>query len=264
MSRHIVIPDTQVKPGVPIDHMYWAGRYCAAMKPDVIVHLGDHWDMESLSVYDKGKKDFEGRRYNKDIEIGNVAMDIFLSPILQEQERLRKNRKKLWTPRLVYTMGNHEYRIERAIQSDAVLEGVIGYSDLALESFEVYDFLEVVHIDGVCYSHYFTSGVMGRPVTSARALLTKKHQSCVMGHIQDRDIAYARRADDTRITGLFAGIYYQHDEGYLNPQTNGSWSGIWTLNEVNNGSFDEMPVSINYLRKKYEEATPEWIKSIGR
>jgi hypothetical protein len=24
------------------------------------------------------------------------------------------------------------------------------------------------------------------------------------------------------------------------------------LHEVNNGSFDEMPVSLNYLRKKYE------------
>jgi hypothetical protein len=50
---------------------------------------------------------------------------------------------------------------------------------------------------------------------------------------------------------LFAGIFYNHDEEYLNPQTNGSWSGIWMLNEVNNGSFDELPVSMNYLRRKY-------------
>jgi len=37
----------------------------------------------------------------------------------------------------------------------------------------------------------------------------------------------------------------------LTPQTNGSWSGVWMLNEVQDGSFDEMPVSINYLRKTY-------------
>jgi len=55
------------------------------------------------------------------------------------------------------------------------------------------------------------------------------------------------------MTGLFAGIFYQHDEEYLNPQTNGSWRGIWMLHEVNNGSFDEMPVSINYLRKRYQQ-----------
>ncbi len=56
-----------------------------------------------------------------------------------------------------------------------------------------------------------------------------------------------------RITGIFAGIYYQHLEGYLTPQTNTetTWSGIWVLNEVNDGAFDEMPISINYLRDKY-------------
>jgi hypothetical protein len=35
------------------------------------------------------------------------------------------------------------------------------------------------------------------------------------------------------------------------PQTNGSWSGVWMLNEVVNGSFDEMPISINYLKEVY-------------
>jgi len=41
--RHLVIPDTQIKPDHPIDHMIWAGRYAAAVKPDTIIHLGDHW-----------------------------------------------------------------------------------------------------------------------------------------------------------------------------------------------------------------------------
>ena len=82
---------------------------------------------------------------------------------------------------------------------------------------EAYDFLQPVVIDGVCYSHYFVSGVMGRPVSSSNALINKQHMSCVMGHVQDRSISYARRADGKRITGLFAGIFYQHNEEYLNP-----------------------------------------------
>ena len=106
-------------------------------------------------------------------------------------------------------------------------------------------------IDGVAYSHYFTSGVMGRPVSSARLMLNKKHMSCVMGHVQDRDIAFARRADGTAMTGLFAGIFYNHAEGYLNAQTNLSWRGIWMLNEVKDGAFDELPVSMEFLRSKY-------------
>jgi hypothetical protein len=129
----------------------------------------------------------------------------------------------------------------------------MSFDDLYLKEmgWEVYDFLQPVVIDGVCYCHYFVSGVMGRPVSSSNALLTKQHMSCVMGHVQDRQISFAKRADGKRITGLFAGIYYMHDEDYLNPQTNGSWSGIWMLHEVNDGSFDEMPVSLNYLAKRY-------------
>ena len=65
-------------------------------------------------------------------------------------------------------------------------------------------------------------------MSSARIGLTKRHQSFVMGHVQQRDIAFANRADGSSITGVFLGICYQHDEGYLTPQTNTdqTWS-VW-------------------------------------
>jgi hypothetical protein len=252
--KHLIIPDTQVKPNSPTDHLRWAGLYAAEKKPDVIVHIGDHFDMPSLSSWDVGKKSFEGRRYKDDIEAGIHAMEVFLQPIRDEQQRLKVNKHKQWRPRMVYTLGNHENRIERAIESDPKLDGLIGYKDLQLEEmgFEVYDFLDVVIIDQIAYAHYFTSGIMGRPVSSARNMLSKKMMSCIMGHVQDRDIAYGRRADGTNILGLFSGIFYQHDEDYLTPQTNSSWRGIWMLNEVANGGCDELPVSMNYLRNKYQ------------
>tara|TARA_Y100000389_G_scaffold127863_1_gene125206 strand:+ start:4110 stop:4868 length:759 start_codon:yes stop_codon:yes gene_type:complete len=246
-----VVPDTQVKPDVPLDHLLYAGRYIASKKPDVVVAIGDWWDMESLCSYDKGKASFEGRRYKKDIDAGNLAMDLFLQPIKTERERLKVNKKKQWKPRMVFTIGNHEQRIERAIENDCILEDTIGYQDLNLSDWEVYDYLKPVVIEGIAFAHFFTTGVMGRPVTSARAMLTKKMMSCVMGHVQDRDIAYGKRADNARLTGLFAGMYTQHDEAYLGNQGNGSWKGIWMLNEVENGSFDELPVSLNYLKNKY-------------
>lgn len=251
--RHLIIPDTQCKPGHSFEHLDWAGKYAAKTKPDVIVHLGDHWDMPSLSVYDVGKKSFEGRTYNHDIKAGNKAMDTFMKPIIEEQKRQRVNKKKVWKPKKVFLIGNHEERIARAIESDRKLEGLIGYNDFNLKKYnwEVHDFLDVTVINGIAYSHYFTSGVMGRPVSNPGLLLQKKHMSCIMGHVQDRAISFSKKADGNRITGIFAGIFYQHDEEYLTPQTNGSWSGIWMLNEVDNGSFDEMPVSINYLRKQY-------------
>lgn len=253
MTRHMVIPDTQCDPNRPDGHLEWAGKYAVDMKPDVIIHLGDHWNLGSLSSYDRGKGSMEGRRYLLDINAGNEALDKFMAPIYEEQERQRRAKVKIWKPRLIFCLGNHEERIERAINDNIHLADVLSYDDFNLVShgWETSPFLEVTVVDGVAYSHYFTSGVMGRPVTSARAMLSKKHMSCVMGHVQDRDIAFAKRADGTGMTGILAGIFYQHDEEYLNPQTNTSWRGLWILHDVQDGSFDEMPVSMKYLKEKY-------------
>ena len=251
MTVHMVIPDTQVKPDCDYSHMIWAAKYAVDKRPDVIVHLGDHWDMPSLSSYDVGTKSFEGRRYFRDVQAGNEALRAFTDIIDAEINRRENGHRKRWNPRLVFLFGNHEHRIVKAVNKDPKLDGWLSYDDLDTERWETVPFLEPIVIDGIAYCHYFTSGVMGRPVPNARVLLQKKHMSCIMGHVQDRDIAFARKADGTRMTGLFAGIYYQHDEEYLNAQTNGSWAGIWMLHEVNNGSFDDMPVSLQYLKKRY-------------
>lgn len=249
----MVIPDTQVKPNHPITHLVWAAQYAIEKKPDVIIHIGDHWDMPSLSIYDVGKKGFEGRKYQDDIEAGNAALDAFMEVINRYNEKRRRFKEKQYKPRLVFTTGNHEQRIERTIEADRKLEGLISYDDFNLKEhgWEVVPFLEPIVIDGIAYCHYFTSGVMGRPVSSAKLMLNKKHMSCFMGHVQDRDIAFAKRADGRSITGIFGGIFYSHDEDYLNAQTNGSWAGIWMLHDIQDGSFDEMPVSIDYLYKKF-------------
>ena len=252
MTRHIIIPDCQVKPAQDFKYLRNIGRYIADKKPDVIVCIGDFADMESLSSYDVGKKSFEGRSYAADIASAKEAMDCLMIPIIKERVRLESNKKRQWNPRMVLTCGNHENRISRAVENDRKLEGLISLEDLHYEIYwEVYPFLQPAVIEGVCFSHYLCSGVMCRPITTARMLLTKKHMSCVVGHQQGRDVAYSHKGDGSQITAIIAGSCYEHDEGYLNHQTNEHWRGIVVLNEVNNGTFDEMFVSLNYLKAKY-------------
>ena len=251
--KHFILPDVQSKPNVPNNHLTWAGKYCAEKKPDVIVCIGDFADMESLSSYDKGKKSFEGRRYTNDIQAATEAMRLFLDPVISEQLRQKRNKEKQWKPRMILTLGNHEDRINRAINDDPKLEGLISVQDLPYKDWEVVPYLQPIIVNGIAYCHYFTSGVMGRPVTSARALTTKKHCSCIMGHVQRKEVDIQYTAEGRRITSIFAGAYYQHDEEYLNPQGNAAtWRGCWMLHEVNDGQFDEMPVSLDYLRNRYE------------
>lgn len=243
----------QLKPGVPTEHIGWISKYIIEKKPDTLVIIGDWADMPSLSSYDKGKKSFEGRTYRADILAANDALQMLMSGIDAEIERCISKHKKRWSLRKIVTLGNHEERILRAIETQRELDGLISIDDLFFKQwgFEVYPFLEPVVVDGIAYCHYFASGVMGRPVTTARALLTKKHMSCIAGHLQGHDIATDHRADGTRITAVIAGSAYLHDETYLNAQTNNHWRGVLVLNEVDNGSFDEMPVSLDYLKRKY-------------
>ena len=143
MSSHFVIPDTQVKPGVPIDHLTAAGNYAVAKQPDVIIHLGDHWDMPSLSAYDRGTKKAEGRTYQEDIDAGIRGMEAFMRPIWEYNERKKKNKEKQYKPRLVFCLGNHEERIMRHVNANPELYGKCSYKDFRLEEmgWEVHDFL---------------------------------------------------------------------------------------------------------------------------
>lgn len=254
MTRHIVLPDCQVKPGADLSYLRAIGNYIAEKKPDSIINIGDFADMPSLSSYDIGKKSFEGRTYKADVEATREAMRVLMDPIMGKIERIRLNKKKQWNPNLVLTLGNHEHRIDRAIEYDRKLEGLISVDDLKYEEWgwNVIPFLEPINIDGVLYAHYFTSGVMGRPVTTARQLLLKKHMSCIAGHQQGRDVSYDKRGDGKQVTAIIAGSCYPHDEGYMDHQSNRHWRGIVVLNQVDDGQFDEMFVSLDYLMRKYD------------
>jgi len=253
MSKRImVVPDSQVKPGVEVDFLNHIAQYIVDKKPDVVVHLGDFWDMPSLSSYDYGKKSFEGRRYKADIEAGNYAMSVLLQPIFDEVGRLKRNKKKLWEPELHFLLGNHENRINRAVNDDAKLEGALGIHDLDLVDWAVHDFLDPLFIDGIAFNHYFTTGLAGRPAATANAQLNKQHQSCIAGHQQGLQIATGKKADGTLLTSVIAGSGYPHEEAYLGIQGNKHWRGVLMLNDVQpSGEFDLMPISLKYLREKY-------------
>jgi hypothetical protein len=249
-----VIPDTQCKPGHSLTFLTAIGNYITEKRPDVVVQLGDFADMQSLSSYDIGKKQFEGRRYKADVEAAHRAMEALLAPINNYNDRARENHKARYTPRRVLCLGNHEHRIERAVENDAKLEGVLSTEDLKYREYgwEVYPFLDVIVINNIAFSHFFTTGVMGRPCTSAQMMLTKKHMSCIAGHQQGLQFATSYRADGHRITSIIAGSCYEHNEDYMGPQGNHHFRGIVMLNDVtSDGEFDLMPVSLRYLKGKY-------------
>tara|TARA_R110000822_G_scaffold275773_1_gene397904 strand:+ start:30601 stop:31371 length:771 start_codon:yes stop_codon:yes gene_type:complete len=250
--KHLVIPDVQAKEGIPLEHLEWIGKYIVDKKPDVVVCIGDFADMPSLSSYDKGKKSFEGRRYNIDIEYTQKAMDMLLTPLREYNKHRIKIHDKQYKPRLVLTLGNHEERIARTVNCQPELDGLIGYHQLPYQDWEVIDFLKPVIIDGVLYVHYLANPMTGKPYSgTALNQLIKVGQSYVVGHKQTLDVATRFTLDSRQQWGIIAGACYLHDEDYKGYQGNHHWRGIVMLHDVIDGSFNPMFVDLKYLKERY-------------
>jgi hypothetical protein len=257
---HLVIPDTQAKDGVPVDHLRWIGNYIVDEFRDKnvkIIHLGDHADMPSLSSYDKGKKSMEGRRYTIDIEAANEAWLVLNEALTRFNANRKRSKHAPWLPERHILLGNHEDRINRAVESDAQLEGVIGTDDLiyAETGWQVHPFLKPVELDGVFYAHFWANTMTGKPLGgSASARLNKLGHSFTMGHQQVLDYGI-RFVKGQSQHGLVAGACYLHDEDYKGYQGNAHWRGIIVCHEVRDGSYDPMFISLDYLCRRYESAT---------
>ena len=167
----LVIGDPHAHPDYDNKRFTDLGRFIVRTRPDIVVCIGDMADMPSLSMYDKGTK-----------------------------------------PKFHMTLGNHEDRIDRAVNSTPELDGAIGLQDLQYEKFgwNVTPFKKSVTIKGITFSHYFTSGVGGRPISSVHighALVSKLHCSAVQGHSHLYNHSEQTRPDGQKIFGLSAGCY---------------------------------------------------------
>jgi hypothetical protein len=253
---HMMIPDTQCKPGVSMDYLKWVGKYIVDKKPEVIVHIGDHADMPSLSSYDRGKRTAEGKRVQTDIEASIEGMNTLLQPLWQlQQKELAIHGKVLYTPRMVITLGNHEERIMRHVNSNPELHGFLSYDSLKYKEmgWEVYDYLEPVILNGVTYCHFMANPMTGKPYGGqAMNVLKNVGESFCMGHKQVLDTATRfLPASGKQQWGIIAGACYMHDEGYKGYQGNHHWRGIVVKHNVKNGSFNPMFVDLEYLESRY-------------
>jgi len=260
--EHLLIPDLQITPNTANDHLRWIGSYILEKKPDVIVNIGDMADMASLSSYNKGKKSFEGRRVKEDFECVKKANEILFEKLIND---------KHWNRCETHiTLGNHEARILRAIENSAEFEGLFGIEDLEYNDWydHVHDFLKPVYIDGVGYCHYFYPHGSSKAY-SGESITTRMKNigfSFTQGHQQVLMYGNRELINGTTIQGLVAGACYLYDHDYIGPQHKDHWKGIVYKHEVKDGSYDIMPVSLNYLCRKYEkmDIKPFLKKKYGR
>ena len=241
----LVIADTQAKSEENMEYLLWVGHYIAEKQPDIIVHIGDHYDFPSLSSYDKGKSSSEGRRLYKDIEAGNTGFE-YLNMAMKDIPD--------YNPRKVFCLGNHEHRLSRYVDDNPELIGTLGVDKLPFEKYgwEVHPFLKPVEIEGIYFVHYLANPFTGKPYSgSAANILSKVGKSFVVGHKQTLDISIRPTIDGSLQLGIVNGACYDFDESYKGYQGNHHFRGLTVLHECSNGFGVPMFVSLDYMKEKY-------------
>lgn len=244
--RHFIVPDAQVRPGVPTDHIDWIAKAICEYRPDTVICLGDWWDFFSLNSHEQpGSLATEGQRYSADVESGNEAFGRLDDPI----HALRKS----WKPRKVFLEGNHENRADRAAAEQPKFFGHIGAKDCDTGDWDREPFLARRWIDGIVYSHYFQSSHSARPIGGEVSnRLSRIGASFVQGHEQGFRYGNRIMGCGRTIHGLVAGSCYLHEEAYRGAQGPRHWRGVVVLNEVEDGDYCVMPLTLDYLCRKYE------------
>ncbi len=258
MRKHkeiLIIPDSHARMDAPNDRFSWAGEFALDRQPNAIINIGDMADMTSLSMYDIGKLPAEGRRYEDDIHASHNACHLFNRAIQRYNNTHTKWKKKKYQPTMVITLGNHENRIPRACNEDPKLEGKLSLRDLAYESYgwEVIPYLQPYVYEDIAFQHYFTSGVLGRPIggdNHAATLVKKGLMSCVQGHSHTRDFSELTDAIGRKRFGLVVGCYYDHPD-HFTTEADRYWRGLVYLHDVQNGQAEPEFLAFDYLKRKY-------------
>lgn len=250
----LVVPDPHAHPDFNNNRADWLGKFILDRKPDVVVNMGDTFDMPSLSSYDKGKASFHGNSYEKDINSGIDFLDRMWHPI-------RKAKKK--RPFSVFLEGNHEHRLKKVLETEPQLAGNrfgVSYKNYQLKDYHN----EVVYYKGQTpgiyscqgfnFAHYMVSGVMGKPLQSvhhASALIDKLHVSSVVAHSHTVDYAIRNTVTGKTLTGIVAGVYQDYESkwaGYVNQLW---WPGLVYLHGAEDGAATVEFITLDKIRREY-------------
>lgn len=252
--KHLVFGCAHAKPSQDNERADYIGKLILEEKPDVVVNLGDLWDLDSLCEYDKSTRAAIGRNYQKDVQSGVEFIDRVFHPIRRAKRRI---------PRRVFVIGNHERRLDRAIDANPHLEGSsngISWRDLELEEYHddvvFYDGSTpgIISIDGINYSHFMVSGDMGRAIggeNPAHSLLAKNHESCTVAHIHRLDFHHTATTTGREMMGLTVGCYRWDTPAYAGVSSHRWWRGLVIKRNVEHGVYDLETISLNRMRDRY-------------
>lgn len=258
----LILPDGHAHPSHDNDRFDWLGQYILDTRPGTVVCIGDLADFQALSSYDEGTRNAWGRLYKADCDVAVDAQERLWAAVRQHNEQRAKNKKSQYKPRTIFCTGNHCDRADRFVNSHPAMDGFISWQkDIKLDDYwqEVYRFKDEAQVHGVSFSHYFSGGLTGAPISGvniARSMTQKLSRSAVQGHSHVLSYGYTDRGPDAPIIECWSCGCYSHPEQVegWNRNTVSAWRyGVLHLRDVMDGHAQAgwQWIEQTYLEKRY-------------
>ena len=257
MKKVLVIGDCHVDDEDEFSRFDIASKFIIDQKPDSIVLIGDFLTLNCLSAWDANKRaKMEGRRYTKEIDAGNEALDRLLSGIKKYNRKAKKGHRTRYYPELVFITGNHEGRLDRYLEQDPTFEGHVSIEkDLRLKQrgFKVIPYREYHYIDDIGFTHIPHNKVQpisGMDITRKAQAVTVK--SVVFGHTHEQHLSHIHKEGMPHLQDTYnCGCFFSKKEDYVHGRVTNYYRGLTLLHVWKEGRFDIESWSMGRLERLY-------------
>ena len=241
-NKILVIGDAHVTDGQSLRRFEWLNKFIKSRKSiSHIVIMGDFLTLASLSSWDRDKRLFmEGRRFYKEIEAGNRALDILLTGISRDIE-------------IIFVEGNHEDRQSRYVAVHSELAGepntIPALLGLASRKIKWIPYKDYITIGGISFTHIpfgKAKEISGKDICSKAELVTTT--SIVFGHTHELHTSCVHKHGMKHLQQILnAGCFFEQEEEYVKGKVTNYWKGVILLDNYSYGRFDMETISMHRL-----------------
>ncbi len=223
-------------------------------KPNHIVFMGDFLTLSCLSGWDRDKRlRMEGKRYKKEIDKGNKALDIIFSLMQEMQNEQKNNGEVIYNPEIIFINGNHENRLDRYLETDPTFEGLVSIEkDLKLKerNIKFIPYREYHYINGIAFTHIpFNKAKEVSGINITRKVSQLMFGSVVFAHVHSMEYeCYKRHGQEDLQQVLTTGCFFEKHEDYIHGRITEYWKGLILLNSWKRGRFDVEMFSLDRLK----------------
>lgn len=225
-------------------------KFMANQRFDYYINLGDLVDLDCISHHTKGKlRQVEGKRILEDYKYANKILD-------RHQSLIRKNNKDA---QFILLEGNHEFRVQRYIDENPQMEGMIEIpvglklKDRGFKWVECYTKGDTYNIGHAYFHHglYHNSH-------HAKKMVENFGTNIFYGHLHTfQSYSKVLRGNDKTIIGQSIGCLCDYQQSYIKSNPSAWQLGFAVIDIFPDGFFNFYPIAIfknrfSFNGKKYE------------